>query len=353
MRKVIVLILGLSLMAASCDTIDVIFGTSNGARGVFKSEDAGETYRSASALPKGDISGVGVNALAFDANTPATIYLAASNGLYKTTDSAHQWRYILSGISAAAVTVDPYQPQVVYASGLSGGNGKIIKSLDGGTSWVDIYTEPSKNNAVSALDVGKGNSSVVLAGLGSGEIIRSNDGGHTWQAVKDLSDRVLEIKFGSGSEVYALTRTKGLFISLDAGLTWSPATTILTSQNLSSSNFATSSVSQFGDLALDRKQPQVLYLATDQGLFRSVNDAKSWSFLSLPVKNASLRVSSIVVNPSNSNNLFAGVGSTIFQSVNGGITWETKRLSTNAEIRRIVIDPQTSNELYLGLNNPQ
>src|SRR3989338_823757 len=352
MRKIIFLILGLSLMAASCDTVDLLLGTGGGARGVFKSEDAGESYRLASSLPKGDITGVNVNAIAFDSSTSATIYLAASNGIYKTTDAAKQWRYILSGISAAGIVVDAYQPQVVYASGLSGTNGKIIKSLDGGTSWVDIYTEPSKSNPVLAIDVSKGNSSLVLAGLSSGEIIRSLAGGHTWKATKVLADRILEIEFGSSSGVYALTLHKGLFVSSDCGIAWTQATPALTAQSLSSSTSVQASVSQFDGLALDRKQPQVLYLATDQGLFRSVNDAKTWSFLSLPLKNASLRVSSAAVNPNNSNNLFVAVGSTIFQSSNGGVTWETKILPTRAEVKRIVIDPQTSNELYLGLSNP-
>lgn len=353
MKKFFVLVLGLTLIAASCDTVDSILGTTSGARGIFKSEDAGATYRPASSLAKGNITGTSVNALAFDPTNPNIIYLGAAEGIYKSEDGAAHWKYILSGIGTAAMSVDPYQSSTVYAAGISGSNGKIIKSLDGGTSWVDIYTEPSKNNAVLALDVSKGLASLVLAGLGSGEIIRSTDGGHTWQATKDFSDKILEIKFAANGTVYTLTSHKGVFKSTDAGLTWSQSTTTLTQEGLSSSGFNTSSVTQFNDLALDRKQISVLYLGTDQGLFRTVNDGGNWSFLGLPVKNASLRVSGVAVNPNNSNNLFVGVGNTMFESLNGGVTWETKILPTGAEIKIILMDPQASNNIYLGIGNPR
>jgi photosystem II stability/assembly factor-like uncharacterized protein len=353
MKKVLVLILGLSLLAASCDTVDSIFGTTPGARGVFKSEDAGATYRTASNLANGNITGTSVNALVFDPSNQSIIYLGAGEGIYKSVDGAAHWKYILSGIGTAAISVDPYQTSTVYAAGISGNNGKIIKSLDGGTSWVEIYTEPSKGNAVLAFDVSKGLSAQVLAGLGSGEIIRSTDGGHTWQATKDFSDKILEIKFAPNGTAYALTLRKGVFKSTDAGITWSQSTAALTQSGLTNSGFNTASVTQFNALTLDHKQAGVLYLGTDQGLFRTVNDGSNWSFMSLPVKNASLSVSGVAVNPSNSNNLFVGVGNTMFESLNGGVTWETKILATGAQIKIILMDPKTNNNIYLGIGNPR
>ncbi|MBX4191442.1 MAG: hypothetical protein KW804_01430, partial [Candidatus Doudnabacteria bacterium] len=88
---------------------------------------------------------------------------------------------------------------------------------------------------------------------------------------------------------------------------------------------------------------------TEQGLFRSVNDGKDWAFMSMPVRNAALRVSAISVNPQNSNNLFVSVASTLYKSVNGGLTWETKSLPTTTTIHTIVINPQSTNIIYLGL----
>lgn len=351
-KKFIILILGLSFIAASCDITGGLLDLGGGVRGILKSEDNAETYNPANALQnKGDISGVSVNSLSFDTSNPDILYLGSSQGLYKSEDAAKSWRYILSGIGVTNMVVDPYQSNIIYAAGIVGQNGKIIKSLDGGISWVDIFTEPSKNNTVTALAINPGNSSVVLAGLTTGEIIRSSDGGHTWQAVRDFADKIMEIKFGTNGSAYALTFTKGLQKSTDQGTNWNPITKSLTNDNLFNQNQAVSSVAAFFDLALDKRQAGVLYLGTQQGLFRTVNDGNTWSVISLPQKNASLRVSAASVNPNNSNNILAAVGSIMLKSINGGVSWETKVLPIGGEVRTILINSQSNNLIYLGLGS--
>lgn len=354
-KKFLILILGLSLTAASCDLVNGIFDFGGGgAQGVFKSEDSGETFRPAEVMAKkGDISTVTANALVFDTGNSSVLYLAASSGIYKSDDGAKTWRYILSGIAAADIAIDPFQANNLYASGIVGTNGKIIKSLDGGTSWVDIYTEPSKNNTVLAIAVSQTNPSLVLAGLNSGQIIRSTDGGHAWQATTDFADRIIQIKFSSSGTVYALTARKGVEKSSDQGSSWSSVSNSFTTDNLGSRNRTSVSAGAFYDLALDKRQSGVLYLGTDQGLFRTVNDGASWAFLSLPVRSSSTRVHAVAVNPSNSNNLFVAVSSTIFKSLNGGVSWETKVLPTNAGIRSILVDPQSNNNIYAGMGPAQ
>jgi photosystem II stability/assembly factor-like uncharacterized protein len=353
MKRVLILLLGISLMAASCDVVNTIFGTTGGTRGVFKSSDNGESYHTANALTKGDIGGVSVSSLNFDSANPQIIYLSSTSGLYKSTNSGESWSYILSGLSSAKIVTDPFDPTIVYAVGVAGINGKIVKSFDSGSSWVDIYTEPSKNNPVLAFDISKSSSSILLAGLASGQIIRSTDAGHTWQASKDLSNRILSLDYATTGEAYALTLNKGLFKSSDNGVTWSELTATLTGQSVSIIGQPATTANQFDQLGLDRRQAGVLYLATDEGLFRSVNNGKSWATVALPLKNSALRVSSVAVSPNDSNVVFVAVGSTIFKSHNGGVTWETKVLTTGAEIKKILIDPQSSNFVYIGVGNPR
>ncbi len=354
MNKFIVLILGLSLTAASCNIVDAVLGTSSGARGVFRSEDNGETFRASNTVgKKGSIAGLSVTSMAFSSSNPDTIYLGSNDGLYKTEDNAKTWTYILAGIAVADIAVDPFQSNVVYAAGIASGNGKIIKSLDSGISWIDVYTEPSKNNAVLGIGIARSNPSIIIAALNGGEVIRSTDAGHTWQGVKDLGDKVMRLRFGPSGTVYVLTAKVGLSKSTDSGQTWIAVTNNLTSTSLNASSRVITSVTGFYDLGLDRKQSGVLYLGTEQGLFRSVDDGQNWSFMQLPVKNNALRVSSIAINPDNSNQIFAGIGSAIFKSTNGGVTWQTKVLPTNSEIRTLIINPVSNNIIYAGLSAPR
>ncbi|MBX4186658.1 MAG: hypothetical protein KW802_00130 [Candidatus Doudnabacteria bacterium] len=349
MKKILILILTIPFLAASCDT-GGIFDFGGGTRGVFKSEDSGETYNlSTKLIKKGDISSLSINALGYDQSNPDILYAGTTSGIYKSEDGAKTWKYILAGITVSDLTVDRFDPSIIYASGLYGQNGKIIKSTDGGTSWVDIYTEPSKTNTVISITVSTVSASTVLAGLNNGELVRSTDAGRSWQTTHDFADKVIEVKFGANATAYALTAHKGLYKSNDLGMTWTELTNALITDSINSVSRGSSSVTAFYDVALDLKQSGVLYLGTEQGLFRSVNDGKDWSFLSLPLKNAALRVSAITVNPSNSNNLYAAVVSTVYKSVNGGLTWETRTLPTTTYVHTIVIDPLNTNIIYLGL----
>ncbi|HTL39564.1 MAG TPA: hypothetical protein VL306_02015 [Methylomirabilota bacterium] len=350
MKKVLILILGLTLSAASCDLVSGTFDFGSGAKGVFKSTDSGSTFHSSGIVkPKGNLSSVTVTSLAFDPLNPDIIYAASTSGVFKTTDNADTWQFILSGITATDISIDPQDSQVLYVAGLSGSNGKIVKSMDAGASWTDAYTEPSKNNAVQSIVVAPTSHSVVIAGLTSGEILRSNDSGQTWQTVADFTDRIGRIRFGSGASVYAISYHKGLEKSSDLGLTWASVTDALVQPSISGANQGASSVSLFYDLGLDKRQAGVIYLGTEQGLYRSVNDGANWAFIKLPLKNASLRTSAVAVDPNNSNTLYVAVASTILESNNGGLSWQTKVLPITDEVRTIIFHPQSSNIIYVGV----
>lgn len=351
MGRFAILLLGLSLTAASCNISDP-FSLNSGAKGVLKSEDGGQTFHTSNKQArKGDISGVSINMLTLDSGNPNIIYLGHAAGIHKSEDGGKTWEYLLTGIAVGDIAIDPSNSNTVYVAGITANNGKIIKSFDAGKTWIDIYTEPSKGNAVLTLAVSKANPKIILAGLNSGEIIRSVDEGHTWQLVKDFEDRVIRLRFNPRNNLYALGRQNGLSKSADEGLTWTVLTNVLTSDSFLSRDNAIISVSLFHELALDTKQTGVIYIGTEEGLLRSVNDGESWAFLNLPVKNSQLSVSAVAVNPANSNNILVAIGPTIFKSSNGALTWETKRLATGQTVRVIVIDPESPNIIYLGIGD--
>lgn len=346
MHKFTILLVGLVFTAASCNLTDPL-GITIGSRGVFKSDDAGESFHPANSTgKKGNIGKLSVNALVFAPNNSEVIYLASGSGIHKTENGAKTWTYILTGIAVADLAIDARNPEVIYAAGVSGNNGKIIKSKDGGENWTDIYTEPSKSNPVMSLAVSS--SSLVIAGLSTGEIIRSFDGGNTWQAGEDLENRIVKIRFAQNSNLYVLTRTGGMFKSVDSGNNWTNISNILTRDNVFNDT-SVPAVSVFHDFSLDARLSGVIYLGTEEGLFRTVNDGEAWNILSLPLRDRALKASAVAVNPSNSNNLFVGIGATILKSVNGALTWETRELRTEQAVRVIAIDPKSPNVVYLGL----
>jgi photosystem II stability/assembly factor-like uncharacterized protein len=349
--KIATLLTGMVFLGASCNLLTDTLGFTSGVKGVFRSDDAGKSFRPINKAAKDDLASVSVNTLVFDPQNRETIYLGSSSGIHRTENSGDEWRHILAGIAVSDIAIDPYKNELIYAVGLSSGKGKIIRTTDKGSSWTDIYTEPTSSVTVTSLVVGRTSPWLLVASLSTGEIIRSTDEGISWQAATDLQDRIVKLAAGPGSNIYALTKTRGVFKSTDNGNTWQHLSANLTTTSFTNFSAQAAAVTEFHDMVLDQRQSGVIYLGTEQGLVRTVNDGANWSFLNMPVKNTLLRVSAAAVNPSNSNNLFAIVGSTMFKSLNGGVTWETRELPTGQEVRQILINPESTNVVYLGLGN--
>lgn len=93
-----------------------------------------------------------------------------------------------------------------------------------------------------------------------------------------------------------------------------------------------------------------MYLTTDKGLYKSVNEGQTWTLLNLPVKDYGLYGAyAVAVAKTSSNIIFTSVGSTIYKSTDGGNNWQTQRVVTGNLVYYILIDPQLPQIAYAGV----
>ena len=89
------------------------------------------------------------------------------------------------------MAIDPVNPQILYTTAGYGAGG-ILKSTDGGVSWVDVFSQSAQaktigTNDVYSIAIDPSNHSHLLAAFhyywysnqASG-VIESTDGGTTW-----------------------------------------------------------------------------------------------------------------------------------------------------------------------------
>ena len=228
-----------------------------GPSGLWKTEDAGLNW--APSFHKE--ATVSVGAVAVSASHPDIVWVgtgeatarnsvAPGDGVYKSEDAGKTWKNM--GLAAtrfiSRIVIDPANPDIVHVAAqghLWGPNEErgVYRTLDGGRTWKKVlYVNPETGACDLAID--PSNSKILYAGMwehrrwpyffrsgGAGSAVyRSTDGGETWTAAKDGLPAGPYGRIGLGVSrsnpgvVYALIEAegdkRGLFRSEDKGSTW-------------------------------------------------------------------------------------------------------------------------------------
>ncbi|PQJ19234.1 VPS10 domain-containing protein [Nonlabens tegetincola] len=195
--------------------------------GVYKSEDAGKTWKSAG-LPNSRH----VPRIAIDPNDHNIVYAAVlgniykpttDRGVYKSTDGGKTWSkklYANDMAGAVDLIIDPNNPRVLYASTWrlqrtpyslsSGGDGSALwKSTDYGETWKEISSNegfPQGTLGIMGITVSPVSSDrlyAIVEHKDKGGVYRSNDAGLTWRRTN--SDRSLRQRAWYYTRIYADT----------------------------------------------------------------------------------------------------------------------------------------------------
>ncbi|MEC4673836.1 MAG: hypothetical protein VST68_06580 [Nitrospirota bacterium] len=104
------------------------------------------------------------------------------------------------------------------------------------------------------------------------------------------------------------------------------------------------------EIALHPKKSEILYIATNQYIYKTRDEGKSWENISRGVTHS--RVISLVVDPLLSANVYAGTkGDAVLKSYNGGQNWIAKRqglddVTITSVVHQLVFVPGSSHHLF-------
>jgi photosystem II stability/assembly factor-like uncharacterized protein len=160
----------------------------------------------------------------------STLYVGVGYaGIWRSSNEGETWTFVgLSGTFISALTAHPLNPLVLYA-GTS--EGDIHRTSDGGDSWTMLYRQRSRGVSSIAIDpldprflyVGWGYSGIAPGGfVPPGGVLRSTDGGTTWLALEGgptLTVGPVVLDPRRPQRIYA-GGLSGFFRSDDRGQTW-------------------------------------------------------------------------------------------------------------------------------------
>jgi photosystem II stability/assembly factor-like uncharacterized protein len=316
-------------------------------------------------------------------------YAAAAAGLaafaaltFAANDAATDWKIAGPfGGTATSVAVDPSNPNVVLAGARES---LMFKSTDAGAHW-NIVNFPKRHlSELTSILVDPADSNHYLVGIIAGDgggMYDSHDAGQTWAAVKDVSHygvRAITYAVSQPSRFLAGTQN-GVMLSDDCGKTW---TRISDPEN--------HEMAQITAVAIDSKDPNIMYAGTSHLPWKSMDGGKTWTSIHtgmiddsdvfsiyvdplvpsnilasacsgiyassdrgdlwhklLGIPNTSRRTHVIRGDPSNASFIYAGTTTGLFKSANHGTAWKTL---TNTQINWLALDPSKPERVYLALD---
>jgi len=219
------------------------------------------------------------------------------------------------GGDVRSLAADPSRPNVLYLGTV---DGYIFSSQDAGEHWQSLGLIGPANGVITAIIVDPVNSRTLFASLWTrepngegGGVFVSLDYGVTWQAL-GLAGHAIRalVQSESDSNVLIAGALDGVFRSNDLGRNWEQITPA-----------GDSELRNFDSLAIDPRDPGIIYAGTFHLPWKTVDGGKKWT----PIHSGMIDdsdVLSLAVDASNPRRVFASACSGIYRSEDAGSYWK-------------------------------
>ncbi|OOV26327.1 glycosyl hydrolase [Flavobacterium sp. LM5] len=354
------------------DPLTYYMGTTGG--GLWKTQDMGVSWHP---ISDGFFKTSSVGAITVAESDPNVIYVGMGehavrgvmthhgDGIYKSTDAGRTWKHL--GLETtqhiSRICIDPKNSDIVYVAAQGALYSKsqdrgIYKTTNGGLTWEKVLYKNDQTGAVE-LSMDATNSRILYAamwehgrkpwqvtsgGAGSG-LYKSVDSGVTWTLMqeglpKEMGKMAIAVSPTNPDKVYALIESDwekeagGLYISNDAGKSWSQVTT---DHRLIQRSW------YYIELFIDPNHEDTIYVMSAPAM-RSTDGGKTWENISKTHGD----YHNLWINPKNSNNMIIADDGGAAITFNKGKSWSSQDIYATGQFYRIAVDNQFPYNIYAG-----
>ncbi len=243
-------------------------------------------------------------------------------------------------------------------------NTSIWAKIGDNNAWENVTNElPLQRGRVDCVAVDPANHNIVYAGANTGGVWKTTDGGSHWIPITDnlptlgvtsividpsspVNNRKIFVLMGDGGWGTQY-HTTGIFVTNDGGVTWEP----------NSLQFdETFSFASARKLVMDPNDSNILYAVFWSEIYKTTNKGNTWTKLNIKNKN-NYGFYDLEICPNDSQTLYVCERDTQFhRSTNGGMSWDNVTipvgLSTGIAQTGIAVTKANPNVVYyLSMDN--
>jgi photosystem II stability/assembly factor-like uncharacterized protein len=293
--------------------------------GLYRTANGGGSWTSVT----GGLEGLSVFALQRDPGNRQQIYLGSTNGLYRSTDGGDSWERVAEDL--------PYAP--VYALAMDH-RGRLYMGTD--EHGLYLSTDAGENVApmgealaartILSLALDQAGQTILASSSGEGLYI-SRDAGASWSKVTEVGDAFVSYVAldADGMRGFACSRD-GLWRTLDNGYSWLRCDTDVHGR--------------VNVVSFHPRDNRTLYAGTATGnVYYSSDGGDHWEYAASLTR----AIYAIVVHPGHPERLYAGAWDGVYVSSDGGLNWTPiNRGLGSVPIDALVMDQQDPRLLYAG-----
>jgi photosystem II stability/assembly factor-like uncharacterized protein len=346
------------------------FGATGG--GVWKTEDGGQTYEN---ISDGYFGG-SIGSVAVAQSDPNVLYVGGGEvtlrgnvssgyGLWKSEDAGETWTF--SGLPKSRhiprIVIHPQNPDIVYAAVLGNiykptNNRGVYKSVDGGKSWkkvlfsnehagaVELVMDPNNPRILYAATWRVNRTPYSLNSGGEGSALwKSTDEGLTWKKISlnsgfaqgTLGIIGVTVSAVNSQKVWAIVENKekgGVYHSQDGGATW---------EHINDSRALRQRAWYYSKIYADTQDEDIVYVM-NVSYHKSKDGGKTFKSNNAPHGDHH----DLWIAPEDNQRMIIADDGGAQVSYNGGETWSTYYNQPTAQFYRVTTDNSFPYRIYVA-----